>query len=98
MGFTLDWNAAELPFVTLWKNTAAEADGYVTGIEPGTNFPRPRKKEREKGRVPTLPPGATRSFTLDFGFLTSRAEVENARNYLAPLLTLPPKVEEQPEP
>ncbi len=98
MGLTLDWNASELPFVTLWKNTCAEADGYVTGIEPGTNYPRTRKKEREKGRVPTLPPGATRTFSLDFGFLTSKSEVENVRNYLAPLLTAPPKVDEQPEP
>ncbi|MCY2943599.1 MAG: aldose 1-epimerase family protein [Planctomycetota bacterium] len=97
LGVTIDWMAAELPFVTLWKNTAAEADGYVTGIEPGTNFPRPRKKEREKGRVPSLAPGAMRSFTLDFGFLSTKAEVDDRRNYLAPLLTLIPKVETEPE-
>lgn len=97
LGVTVDWMVAELPYVTLWKNTAAEADGYVTGIEPGTNFPRPRKKEREKGRVPTLAPGATRSFNVEFGFLASKAEVDNMRNYLAPLLTLVPNVVAEPE-
>ena len=39
----------ELPCFTLWKNTAAEADGYVTGLEPGTNFPNLRSFERFVG-------------------------------------------------
>ncbi len=46
-----------LPAFTLWKNTEAEADGYVAGLEPGTDYPNPRRFERDKGRVVRLEPG-----------------------------------------
>jgi hypothetical protein len=45
-----------LPCYTLWKNTTAEPDGYVTGLEPGTNFPNPRSFETQRGRVVKLAP------------------------------------------
>ena len=61
------WNVSELPYLTIWKNTAAVEDGYVTGIEPATGFPFNRLIERKYGRVPKLSAGETRSFTLDFG-------------------------------
>ncbi len=41
-GVCLYWNVKQLPCFTLWKNETAEQDGYVTGLEPGTNFPNPR--------------------------------------------------------
>ncbi|MEM2673887.1 MAG: aldose 1-epimerase family protein, partial [Candidatus Bathyarchaeia archaeon] len=47
----------ELPFFTLWRNTAAEEDGYVVGFEPGTSFPNMKRFERERGRVIKLGPG-----------------------------------------
>ena len=47
----------QLPAFTLWKNTAGLRDGYVTGLEPGTNYPNPRPFEKARGRVVTLPPG-----------------------------------------
>ncbi len=53
-----------LPYFTLWKNTASEATGYVTGLEPGTGFPNPRSFEEQKGRVLHLAPGESRSFEL----------------------------------
>ncbi|MEC7800144.1 MAG: aldose 1-epimerase family protein [Verrucomicrobiota bacterium] len=61
------WNVSELPYLTIWKNTAAVEDGYVTGIEPATGFPFNRLIERKYGRVPKLSAGETRTFTLDFG-------------------------------
>ncbi len=51
------FNQRELPALTLWKNTGALEDGYVTGIEPGTDYPNCRPFEREKGRLATLAPG-----------------------------------------
>ena len=66
-GASITWSVEELPYLTVWKNTAAKADGYVTGLEPGTGFPFNRKVERAAGRVPKLKPGQTRSFTLEFG-------------------------------
>jgi hypothetical protein len=49
----------QLPAFTLWKNTAGLRDGYVTGLEPGTNFPNPRPFEEARGRVVTLPVGGS---------------------------------------
>ena len=48
----------QLPTFTVWKNTVAEADGYVTGLEPGVNFPNFRSFERQQGRLPLIKPGA----------------------------------------
>jgi hypothetical protein len=47
----------ELPCFTVWKNTMALEEGYVTGLEPATNYPNFRGYERKQGRVPVLPPG-----------------------------------------
>ncbi|MFL5242566.1 MAG: aldose 1-epimerase family protein [Gemmataceae bacterium] len=56
-GLALRFNRRELPWFTVWKNTAAPEDGYVTGLEPATNLPNFRTFERQQGRVVTLPPG-----------------------------------------
>jgi hypothetical protein len=53
----LRWGRSELPCFTVWKNTGAVEDGYVTGLEPGTNYPNFRSFERQQGRVRVLPPG-----------------------------------------
>jgi hypothetical protein len=53
----LRFNRHELPCFTVWKNTGALEDGYVTGLEPATNYPNFKSFEREKGRVPVLAPG-----------------------------------------
>lgn len=66
----------DLPYLTLWKNTNAEGEGYVTGIEPGTGFPHNRRVERAKGRVPKLGAGESRSFTVDFAIHVGEAEVK----------------------
>ena len=64
---SITWSTKQLPYLTIWKNTAAVDDGYVTGIEPGTGYPFNRRVERHYGRVPKLKPGAIRRFTLEFG-------------------------------
>jgi hypothetical protein len=53
------FNKNALPYFTLWRNTAAEADGYVMGLEPATNFPNPHTFEKRQGRVVSLKPGET---------------------------------------
>jgi hypothetical protein len=64
-GASMSFLVAQLPCFTVWKNTAANEDGYVCGLEPGTSFARNRKLEREAGRVPVLQPGETREFGLE---------------------------------
>ena len=75
---SIHWSTRDLPYLTIWKNTAAEADGYVTGLEPGIGFPFNRKVERQAGRLPRLAPGETRRFGLDFGLHTGKTAVFDA--------------------
>lgn len=78
----------ELPCFTLWKNTAAEADGYVTGLEPGTNFPNLRSFERTHGRLLTLAPGATRRMSLELAIHAGRAQVQELADEIKALQRL----------
>ena len=64
-GVSLQHNISTLPCFTVWKNTTATEDGYVTGLEPGTNFPNPRTYEGEQSRVVKLAGGGR--VTYDFG-------------------------------
>ena len=75
VGTSVSWATKELPYLTIWKNTAPEADGYVTGLEPGTCYPFNRRVERKYGRLPTLGPGQTRTFTLDYAILQGKEAV-----------------------
>ncbi len=59
-----------------WKNVATQEDGYVTGIEPGTNYPNNRRIERRHGRVPSLSPAESHYMTIDFAIHVGTAEVE----------------------
>ncbi|HSG72491.1 MAG TPA: aldose 1-epimerase family protein [Planctomycetaceae bacterium] len=77
-GSSIHWNIGQLPFLTIWKNTVAEADGYVTGLEPATGFPYNRKIERKAGRVPVLKPGEAQSIELEFRLHLSRQNVQDA--------------------
>jgi len=58
-GVSLHWSRKDLPCFTLWKNQVTFEDGYVVGIEPGTNFPNPRSFETTEGRIVKLPPGGS---------------------------------------
>jgi hypothetical protein len=53
----LRFNPRELPCFTVWKNTGALEEGYVTGLEPATNYPNFKAFERQQGRVRLLPAG-----------------------------------------
>jgi hypothetical protein len=55
----LRFQKSQLPCFTLWKNTRGLNEGYVTGLEPATNFPNPRPFEEARGRVVPLAPGGT---------------------------------------
>jgi hypothetical protein len=50
-GVVLRFQTDHLPAFTLWKNTAGLRDGYVTGLEPATNYPNPRPFEQARNRV-----------------------------------------------
>ena len=94
---TVQWSVEELPYFTLWKNTAAFEDGYVTGLEPGTSFPFNRSIERAAGRVPTLAPGESRSFTLRYSVHMGQAARLAAQRIRALQATAEPVVLPVPE-
>jgi peroxiredoxin len=83
---SMAYSVRELPFFTLWKNPVAGEDGYVTGLEPGTGFPRNRSVERKFGRVPKLGPHQSRSFTIDFALHAGKDSVGAAEADIARIL------------
>lgn len=84
-GALLKFNKKQLPCFTVWKNTTSLADGYVTGIEPGTNFPNPRSYEGEQGRVVKLAPLGSFAFDFELAYLSHAAEVDAAEAAIARL-------------
>jgi hypothetical protein len=96
---SLRFDTHELPYLTLWKNTAAQEDGYVTGIEPGTNYPNNRRVERKQGRVPELSPGESHFMTVDFAILTGPGEVSQVAREISQLQKdRKPLINEKPMP
>lgn len=89
---TMTYAPAELPWLTLWKNTAAPEDGYVTGIEPGTSSPANRSVERLAGRLPVLPPGESRRFQIEVSILTDAPTVAAAEAAIQQLQARQPAV------
>ena len=75
-GVALQYAKKELPYLTLWKNTGHDDDGYVIGIEPGVSFPNMRKVERQAGRVPTLAGGASHRMRMDFTLVDKKSRIE----------------------
>lgn len=96
-GCSLSWNKSELPYLTLWKNTTAVEDGYVTGLEPATGFPYNRRVEREFGRVPKLAAGETREFNVMFNLHIDKASVDTMRKTIGEIQgSMQPVVETKP--
>ncbi len=77
-GTALRYLTGELPCFTLWKNMVAREDGYVVGIEPGTNYPKPRSTEQAAGRVVNLAPGEKWNAEVGIDWLTTSDEVATA--------------------
>ena len=94
----VSWMTDTLPFFTLWKNQGGSADGYVAGIEPGTNFPNPRSFEESKGRVVPLSPQESVSFDLAIEHLTGPAVAAERSRILAAAEAQSLNIHERPRP
>jgi hypothetical protein len=84
-GLALRFWLRELPCFIVWKNTGAVEDGYVTGLEPSTNYPNFKAFERQQGRVRLLPPGGRWEATLTLEVHDTR---EGVGGVLAEVATL----------
>jgi hypothetical protein len=95
---SLAFSVKDLPFVTLWKNTNLETEGYVTGLEPGTNYPYNRRVERAHGRVPTLRPGESHFAAIDFTIHPNAGETRELAQRIARLQgAIQPVIDAAPE-
>jgi len=95
---SMSYSIKELPYLTLWKNTAAVNDGYVTGLEPGTNYPNHRAIERKAGRVPKLAGDASHAMTIDYGIHFGKDEVQKVADRIKTIQRdRKPIVDEKPE-
>lgn len=95
-GAVLRFDTSQLPCFTVWKNTTAIEDGYVTGIEPGTNFPNPRSFEGEKGRVIKLPGKGSTTLNLGFEYCPDEKSVEAAETAVIELQKQSPTIHKTP--
>jgi hypothetical protein len=99
MGFGVTYHTGGLPRFVLWKNTAAQNDGYVTGIEPSTNYPNTRSYEAGQGRLVELDAGETASFRVTLQPLT---DAEMVKEMSAKIQQLqgdePPEISQLPKP
>lgn len=78
-GVSLEYNIKEMPCLLLWKNTDTEKQGYVTGIEPGTNYAYAASIEREQGRIRQVEPGKTVHFEIKYSALMNKQAVDAAK-------------------
>jgi hypothetical protein len=75
----LRFDVRQLPYFTQWKQCGAVQDGYVTGLEPATNFPNARAFERRHGRIVKLGPGERHPMDLGFEFLFEAGRIDAVR-------------------
>lgn len=98
-GVSLKFNKGQLPCFTIWKNRQAAIDGYVTGLEPATNFPNRKSFEKQQGRVIVLSPGEKRCFEVTIEAHADAASVSAAQKAIAAIQgNTAPEILSRPDP
>lgn len=98
-GASLHFDVRQLPCFTVWKNTTGEGDGYVTGLEPATNFPNPRSFEGGQKRVLSLPPRGKAELRLQLEFYNDAANVAKVEEQIGALQgDVDPVLHQKPQP
>lgn len=96
---TASFSRGELPYFTLWKNTADIKDGYVAGLEPATNYPNRKMFERSRGRVVKLGPGGRYHAEILLETLVSKTDVSKIEEEIQELQKqAQPKILSSPDP
>jgi hypothetical protein len=98
-GVSLVFDHRQLPCFTLWKSQRLPGDGYVTGLEPGINFPNVKSFERQQGRVARLEPGESRQFEFELHAYDTAESVRQAAAKIATVAAqVTPQIHAQPKP
>lgn len=95
-GLGVRFNTDNLPYFVQWKNTAGENDGYVTGLEPSTNFPNTRSFEESKGRVVKVASQSTIEYRLQLFLLAGAERVQQFEDETISLQRSEPKIHPEP--
>lgn len=98
-GASIRYKTDTLPCFTVWKNTTAQEDGCVTGLEPGTNYPNTRGYEGSQGRTVALDGLGEVDFQISFSFQQSEEEVRGVENVIGQIQgDIQPEVFREPQP
>lgn len=98
-GLVVTYSTKTLPRFIVWKNTADLADGYVTGLEPATNYPNVRSFEESQQRVFQLQPGQTTSFRVKLEPVMDSESVQTVKERIAKVAgDEPPTIHTTPRP
>jgi hypothetical protein len=73
LAVAIEYNKRQLPCLTNWQHWGPGE--YVTGLEPGTNYPVGRSKAREQDKLIYLEPGERRSYELNMSVLTEQEQI-----------------------
>ncbi len=96
LGASIRYQSEHLPCFTLWKNTVGLNDGYVCGLEPGTNFPNPRSFEEQHGRVVNLAPGNSAELEFSIGMHVDPASVSQKIEEITAISGSQPEIHLEP--
>jgi len=97
-GISTFYNVNQLKCYSIWKNTTSAADGFVTGLEPATNFPNPRTYEGKNGRVAKLAGGGKTRYDLRIEAHGNAASVNKAEAAIKKLQSqAKPKIFDKPQ-
>ena len=98
-GMSMRYKTDTLPCFSVWKNTTAQEDGSVTGLEPGTNYPNTRGYEGQQGRTAKLEPLGSVDFELSMSFQQSEADVAGVEDVISQLQgNTEPEIFREPQP
>ncbi|MHC4886626.1 MAG: aldose 1-epimerase family protein [Planctomycetota bacterium] len=75
LGVVQEYALKSLPCFAFWKNPGALEDGYVTGLEPSTNFPNPMCYEKKQKRVVNLRSGRSWESAMTIGLRQGRKAI-----------------------
>ncbi len=73
LGAYIRFNTRQLPYMSQWKSLCAAE--YVLGIEPGNCLPVGRVKQRERGDLEMLAPGAKKTIEVEIGILDGKKAI-----------------------
>ena len=95
-GLGVRFDTKTLPYFIQWKNTGGENDGYVTGLEPATNFPNTRSFEQSHDRVVSVEPGSSTTYHIQLCLLSGSERVMHFEAETRTLLKRAAAVEAEP--